>query len=97
MALRLSGANTSGPAFTASFTSAITKRRLKMFTSGHDQKYASRATSFAYSSVILTRVSGPGAIARDQLRVGCTLMLASTVVAAFAFAVFEVMFLLLAR
>src|SRR6516165_2453226 len=30
-----------------------------MFRSGHVQKYASRATSFAYSSVNLMRVSGP--------------------------------------
>jgi hypothetical protein len=31
-----------------------------MFTSGHAQKYASRAMCLAYSSVSLTRVSGPG-------------------------------------
>ena len=37
-----------------------------MFTIGHAQKYASRPTCLAYSSVILTRVSGPGGIARLQ-------------------------------
>ena len=48
-----------------------------MFTIGHAQKYASRPTCLAYSSVILTRVSGPGGIARVQLwrrrqrRLGC--------------------------
>src|SRR5512132_3882210 len=37
-----------------------------MLTIGHAQKYASRATSFAYSSVIFTRVSGPGGNALTQ-------------------------------
>src|SRR5262245_12334424 len=39
---------------------------------GQAQKYALRATSLAYSSVIVTRVSGPGAIALDQLIDGTT-------------------------
>src|SRR5262245_50579722 len=50
-----------------------------MFTSGHAQKYASCATSLTYSSVIFTRVSGPGAIARDQLIEGGTSMLIAVV------------------
>src|SRR5215469_14821243 len=37
-----------------------------MLTIGHAQKYASRATSLAYSSVILTPLSGPDGIARAQ-------------------------------
>jgi hypothetical protein len=37
-----------------------------MFTSGQAQKYASFPTSLAYSSVILTRASGPAGIARIQ-------------------------------
>src|SRR5262245_52374781 len=49
---------------TISFTSLNACRRLKMFTNGQAQKYASRAMCFAYSSVILTRVSGPGGRAR---------------------------------
>src|SRR6516165_10917784 len=37
-----------------------------MLTIGHAQKYASRATSLAYPSVILTPLSGPVGIARAQ-------------------------------
>jgi hypothetical protein len=39
---------------------------------GQAQKYTSRATSLAYASVIFTRASGPGGIARDQLGDGAT-------------------------
>ncbi len=37
-----------------------------MFTIGQAQKVTSRATSLAYSSVIFTRVSGPGGSARSH-------------------------------
>src|SRR5499426_790933 len=50
-----------------------------MFTNGHAQKYASRATSLAYSSVIFTRTSGPGGSARAQVGeagIGCKVLMA---------------------
>ena len=47
-------------------------RRLYTFTIGHAQKYTSRATSAAYASVILTRASGPGGMARAQFVEGTT-------------------------
>src|SRR4051812_34456326 len=67
MAKRLAGAPISGPPNTTSLSCMKCSRRLYMFTIGHAQKYASRPTCLAYSSVILTRVSGPDGIARLQL------------------------------
>ena len=43
-----------------------------MLIRGHAQKKASRATCLAYAFVILTRLSGPGGIACDQIGDGAT-------------------------
>src|SRR6185437_1675309 len=55
-----------GPCSIISLTCMKCRRRLYLFTIGHAQKYASRPTCLAYSSVILTRVSGPGGMARSH-------------------------------
>src|SRR5437899_11945729 len=66
MARRLAGASINGPCSMISLTCMKCRRRLYMFTIAHAQKYTSRPTSLADSSVILTRASGPGGIARFQ-------------------------------
>src|ERR1700722_950 len=66
MTRRLAGDSISGPCRTISFTCRKCRRRWYMFTIGHAQKWASRPTCLAYSSVILTRASGAAGMARAQ-------------------------------
>src|SRR5262245_51363983 len=63
----LSGANGKTPFISPGSGACLNaRRRLWMLTIGHAQKYVSRAIILAYASVILTRASGPGGMARSQ-------------------------------